>query len=189
MACENAINATDVLAGHIREHCSGEEWAAIAAKAVFANTAVDRIVPAQAAGAGLDVTVETYFEWAIESAPFGGRDADDPGRDLGGRSGAVHRAEAVHGQHRSRDDGVSRAGPGDRQARRTRWPTSRSGPRCEGVLAETKRLLVAKHEFSAGGAAGVRGQDPDPVRRTRTCRTPPSGSGGSRCASCPGTSG
>ena len=25
MACENAINATDVLAGHIREHCSAQE--------------------------------------------------------------------------------------------------------------------------------------------------------------------
>ena len=72
MACENAINATDSLAARIREHCSDQEWAAIAAKAIFANTAVDRIVPAQAADAGLDVTVETYFEWAIESLPFAG---------------------------------------------------------------------------------------------------------------------
>jgi len=78
MACENAINATDVLAGHIREHCSDEEWAAITPKAVFANTAVDRIVPAQAADAGLDVTVETYFEWAIESPPFGSNPPEIP---------------------------------------------------------------------------------------------------------------
>jgi mannitol-1-phosphate 5-dehydrogenase len=37
---------------------------------VFANTAVDRIVPAQQADSGLDVTVETYFEWAIDTSPF-----------------------------------------------------------------------------------------------------------------------
>ena len=47
-------------------------------KAVFANTAVDRIVPAQAADAGLDVTVETYFEWAIESPPFGSNPPEIP---------------------------------------------------------------------------------------------------------------
>ena len=62
MACENAINATDVLAREMRLLVPEGEWDALAAKAVFANTAVDRIVPAQAADAGLDVTVETYFE-------------------------------------------------------------------------------------------------------------------------------
>ena len=49
MACENAINATDALAGHIRSSLRDEEWPQVAAKAVFANTAVDRIVPAQSA--------------------------------------------------------------------------------------------------------------------------------------------
>ena len=43
----------------------------MAQRTIFANTAVDRIVPNQAADAGLDVTVETYFEWAIETPPFG----------------------------------------------------------------------------------------------------------------------
>ena len=47
MACENAINATDVLAGHIRSSVPDAEWPAVAARAVFANTAVDSIVPAQ----------------------------------------------------------------------------------------------------------------------------------------------
>lgn len=66
MACENAINATDLLRDEV-------ERAGLGAleKAVFANTAVDRIVPAQADGSGLDVTVETFFEWAIEAEPFG----------------------------------------------------------------------------------------------------------------------
>ena len=67
MACENALNATDLLKAEVEKaDLGGLE------KAVFANTAVDRIVPAQAEGAGLDVTVETFFEWAIESKPFGG---------------------------------------------------------------------------------------------------------------------
>ena len=66
MACENAINATDVLKGEVEKAGLGGFE-----KAVFANTAVDRIVPMQDADAGLDVTVETFFEWAIESTPFG----------------------------------------------------------------------------------------------------------------------
>lgn len=60
MACENAINATDILAAAVREH-----YPAADNVAVFANTAVDRIVPAQDPGEGLDVTVENYYEWAI----------------------------------------------------------------------------------------------------------------------------
>jgi mannitol-1-phosphate 5-dehydrogenase len=73
MACENAINATDLLRDEIRE-LAGDAWDALAGRAVFANTAVDRIVPAQPEGAGVDVTVEPFFEWAIERPPFG----DDP---------------------------------------------------------------------------------------------------------------
>ncbi len=73
MACENAINATDLL----REEMiaiAGDAWEAVSAYAVFANTAVDRIVPAQPEGHGVDVTVEPFYEWAIERPPFG----DDP---------------------------------------------------------------------------------------------------------------
>ena len=71
MACENAINATDLLRDEMAALAGADEWPGLAARAAFANTAVDRIVPAQAADAGLDVTVETFFEWAIERAPFG----------------------------------------------------------------------------------------------------------------------
>jgi len=73
MACENAINATDLLRDEI-VGLAAEAWDALASRAVFANTAVDRIVPAQPEGAGVDVTVEPFFEWAIERPPFG----DDP---------------------------------------------------------------------------------------------------------------
>ena len=75
MACENAINATDLLRDEVTA-LAAEAWDALASRAVFANTAVDRIVPAQPEGSGVDVTVEPFFEWAIESPAFG----DDPPR-------------------------------------------------------------------------------------------------------------
>jgi mannitol-1-phosphate 5-dehydrogenase len=146
MACENAINATDALAGHIRSAVPDEEWPAVAAKAVFANTAVDRIVPAQSQD-GLDVTVETYFEWAIERPPFGGNEpsipdatwVDDLAPFIERKLFTVntgHAATAYHGFARGLKklsdalaDDVVRAA-------------------VEGVLAETKQLLVAKHEFT-----------------------------------------
>jgi mannitol-1-phosphate 5-dehydrogenase len=146
MACENAINATDALAGHIRSVVPDEEWPAVAAKAVFANTAVDRIVPAQSQD-GLDVTVETYFEWAIERPPFGGNEpsipdatwVDDLAPYIERKLFTVntgHAATAYHGFTRgikklsdALADDVVRAA-------------------VEGVLAETKQLLVAKHEFA-----------------------------------------
>lgn len=78
MACENAIGATDLLQGEIRVQ-AGDAWDAVASRAVFANTAVDRIVPAQAPDAGVDVTVEPFFEWAIERGPFGDTPPHIPG--------------------------------------------------------------------------------------------------------------
>lgn len=71
MACENEILATD----HLRtEIALVAEDGAESLPAVFANTAIDRIVPApQPPGSGVDVTVEPFFEWVIESRPFGDR--------------------------------------------------------------------------------------------------------------------
>ena len=76
MACENAINGTDLLAGEVRKAYAGDD---LEAKAIFANTAVDRIVPNQDPDAGLDVTVETFYEWVIETGPFGSEHPDIPG--------------------------------------------------------------------------------------------------------------
>lgn len=70
MACENAINATDLLRAEV-EQVAGDRWVDLSGLAVFANTAVDRIVPGQPADGGIDVTVEPFFEWVIESEPFG----------------------------------------------------------------------------------------------------------------------
>ncbi len=147
MACENAINATDVLAGQIRSLVPDAEWPTVAAKAVFANTAVDRIVPAQSQD-GLDVTVETYFEWAIERPPFGGNQpsipdatwVDDLAPYIERKLFTVntgHAATAYHGFAR----GIKKLSDAlaDEVVRAA----------VEGVLAETKQLLVAKHEFTA----------------------------------------
>lgn len=74
MACENAIGATDILETEVRSRYEGDD---LDERAVFANTAVDRIVPAQ--DPGLDVTVENYYEWAIETGPFGDQPPEIPG--------------------------------------------------------------------------------------------------------------
>ncbi|MGV9195244.1 mannitol-1-phosphate 5-dehydrogenase [Microbacterium sp. MC2] len=78
MACENAIGATDLLRDEIMAG-AGSAWDALAGRVVFANTAVDRIVPAQPADGGVDVTVEPFFEWAIERLPFGDTPPNIPG--------------------------------------------------------------------------------------------------------------
>jgi mannitol-1-phosphate 5-dehydrogenase len=147
MACENAINATDVLVEHIRALAPIEEWPEIAPKAVFANTAVDRIVPGQDPDAGLDVTVETYFEWAIERPPFVGNEpsipdatwVDDLAPYIERKLFTVntgHAATAYHGSAR----GIKTLSEAlaDQEVRAA----------VEGVLAETKQLLVLKHEFA-----------------------------------------
>ena len=148
MACENAINATDVLVEFIRALVPDEaEWAGLSTKAIFANTAVDRIVPGQAAGQGLDVTVESYFEWAIERPPFGGNEptipdatwVDDLAPYIERKLFTVntgHASTAYHGFVR----GISKLSDAlaDDVVR----------AKVEGVLAETKRLLVDKHEFA-----------------------------------------
>lgn len=76
MACENAINATDILEEEVARAYAGDD---LHERAVFANTAVDRIVPAQAPDAGLDVTVETFYEWVVDRTPFAGSEPAIPG--------------------------------------------------------------------------------------------------------------
>jgi len=68
MACENALGATDVL----RDAIAAKTDASALSRAVFANTAVDRIVPAQHDSSGLDVVVEAFCEWVVEATPFKG---------------------------------------------------------------------------------------------------------------------
>ncbi|KAK4629355.1 Mannitol-1-phosphate 5-dehydrogenase [Fulvia fulva] len=70
IACENAIGATDTLRGFIEEKLSAETKKNLAAKAEFANSAIDRIVPIQDADAGLNVKIEKFYEWCVEEKPF-----------------------------------------------------------------------------------------------------------------------
>jgi mannitol-1-phosphate 5-dehydrogenase len=154
MACENAINATDLLRDEIRAQ-AGDAWDALAGRAVFANTAVDRIVPAQPAGAGVDVTVEPFYEWAIERPPFGDEPPVIPGAhfvddlapyierklftvNTGHATTAYFGAEA--GIEKISDALADEA----------------IAARVAAVLAETSALLTAKHGLDAGELADYR---------------------------------
>ncbi|WPG99902.1 Hypothetical protein R9X50_00272300 [Acrodontium crateriforme] len=70
IACENAIMATNTLRGFIEGKLSDATKSKINEKAVFANSAVDRIVPIQDTDAGLNVKIEKFYEWCVESEPF-----------------------------------------------------------------------------------------------------------------------
>jgi mannitol-1-phosphate 5-dehydrogenase len=154
MACENAINATDVLRDEIVA-LAGDAWDALAGRAVFANTAVDRIVPAQPEGGGVDVTVEPFYEWAIERPPFGDDPPNIPGAhfvdDLApyierklftvntGHAatayfGAIAGVETISGA--LSDDGIA--------------------TRVAAALEETSALLVAKHGLEPADLATYR---------------------------------
>ncbi|WP_136708493.1 mannitol-1-phosphate 5-dehydrogenase [Agromyces sp. H66] len=155
MACENAINATDHLHDEIASLSSPEEWAALAARAVFANTAVDRIVPGQDPDAGLDVTVESFFEWAIERPPFGDAAPEIPGAhfvdDLAPyierklfTVNTGHAATAYLGflaGHERISDALAD-------------PTVAAG--VERALLETSELIVTKHGFTETEQAAYR---------------------------------
>lgn len=73
IACENAIGATDTLRGFIEQKLSPETLKNIPPKAAFANSAIDRIVPIQDEGAGLNVKIEKFYEWCVEEKPFNGK--------------------------------------------------------------------------------------------------------------------
>lgn len=145
MACENAINATNLLRFEIEaawDNAAGE----LNAVAAFANTAVDRIVPNQEPGQGLDVTVESFYEWVIERKPFGDTPPVIPGATFVDELGPYierklftvntgHAAAAYFG-YAAGIDKISDAMADPGVAAKVR-----------AVLDETKQLLVAKHGF------------------------------------------
>jgi len=139
MACENAINATDLLRVEVEKTLPGAE-------ATFANTAVDRIVPGQDPDAGLDVTVEAFFEWAIESPPFG---ASLP--DIGDAHFVEDLAPYIERKLFTVNTGHATAAYHGFAAGVSSMSEAFSTPaiadEVRAVLAETKALLVAKHDF------------------------------------------
>ncbi|PTL73056.1 mannitol-1-phosphate 5-dehydrogenase [Rathayibacter caricis DSM 15933] len=147
MACENAINATRLLQTEVAANLGADEWETLRSRAVFADTAVDRIVPNQEPGQGLDVTVESFFEWVIDRTPFEGGEPELPGAtyvdDLEpfierklftvntGHATAAYVGFAA-GAHKLSD---ALAIPAVHDA-------------VKAALEDTKRLIVAKHGFS-----------------------------------------
>ncbi|PPI04206.1 mannitol-1-phosphate 5-dehydrogenase [Rathayibacter sp. AY1B8] len=147
MACENAINATRLLQTEVAANLGADEWERLRTRAVFADTAVDRIVPNQDPGQGLDVTVESFFEWVVDRTPFEGTEPEIPGAtwvdDLEpfierklftvntGHATAAYTGFAV-GAHKLSD---ALAMPEVHDA-------------VKAALEDTKALIVAKHGFS-----------------------------------------
>jgi mannitol-1-phosphate 5-dehydrogenase len=72
IACENAIGATDTLGEHIKDprNTAKDRLEDHNSRARYANSAIDRIVPAQDPNAGLDVTLERFYEWVVDRTPF-----------------------------------------------------------------------------------------------------------------------
>jgi mannitol-1-phosphate 5-dehydrogenase len=155
MACENAINATNLLHDEMAALSSPEEWPALAARAVFANTAVDRIVPAQAPGGGLDVTVETFFEWAIERTPFGEHAPEIPGAHF-----VADLAPYIERKLFTVNTGHAATAYFGFLAGHERISDALADPAVasavERVLGETSRLIVEKHGFTEEEQASYR---------------------------------
>jgi mannitol-1-phosphate 5-dehydrogenase len=144
MACENAINATDVLRNSVVDSIEDPSFLA---RAVFANTAVDRIVPGQSETSGLDVTVEAFFEWAVEREPFGknvpvipeAHFVDDLAPYIERKLFTVNTGHATTAYHGFMAGATS-------IAEAIGMPAVLAEVRA--VLAETKELLVARHDFA-----------------------------------------
>ncbi len=67
IACENQISATDILKRHILNNLDEDTKERLEDRVYFFNSAVDRIVPIQEDPESLDVLVEPYFEWVVET--------------------------------------------------------------------------------------------------------------------------
>ncbi|MFD2681730.1 mannitol-1-phosphate 5-dehydrogenase [Bacillus seohaeanensis] len=67
IACENQISATDILKQHILDNLDEDTKGKLDGRVYFFNSAVDRIVPIQENQGSLDVLVEPYFEWVVET--------------------------------------------------------------------------------------------------------------------------
>ena len=147
MACENAIDATSLLRDEVAALAGPDEWIALERRGAFANTAVDRIVPGQPDDAGLDVTVETFFEWAIERPPFGDRPLEIPGAHFVDRLGPYieRKLFTVNTGHATTAYFGFLAGH-ERISEALADPSVAAS--VERVLAETSELIVAKHGFS-----------------------------------------
>lgn len=147
IACENAIGATDTLAGHIKDarNTSPERLESHHLRARYANSAIDRIVPAQDANAGLDVTLEKFFEWVVDQTPFA--DAGIP--SIEGISWVDNLAPFIERKLYTVNTGHATAAyHGYNRRKRTVFDALQDKQimaEVRGALTESKNLLVAKH--------------------------------------------
>ncbi|WP_431278952.1 mannitol-1-phosphate 5-dehydrogenase [Leifsonia poae] len=155
MACERAVGATDLLAAEVLAALPEKSREALVERAVFANTAVDRIIPTQDPDEGVDVTVEAFCEWVIERGPFAGAVPSIPGAHFVDDLGPYieRKLFTVNTGHAT----IAYAGfllGAHTVSEALAFPEVRS--RAQAVLAETSEALVAKHGF-----------DPDELARYR----------------------
>ncbi len=162
MACENAIGATDLLRTEIQA-AAGADAGDLLSRAVFANTAVDRIVPAQPTDGGVDVTVEPYFEWAIESGPFGGSLPRIPGAHFVGDLAPFieRKLFTVNTGHAATAYFGARAGV-ERISEALADPDIAA--RVSAALEETSAVLVAEHGLDPDDLAAYRAKILDRFR-------------------------
>ena len=147
VACENAIGATDQLASFIKDekNTPADRLATIHDRARFANSAIDRIVPGQDPGSGLNVKIESYFEWVIDETPFKGvshpdlhgvKWVDDLKPYIERKLYTVntgHAAAAYHGHHRGKK--MVHEAMEDKEIHDI----------VQATLRETSQLLIATH--------------------------------------------
>ena len=145
MACENALQATDLLRAEIATLLA--DAPEVLERAVFANTAVDRIVPTADPADGLDVRVEPFCEWAIESGPFadalpsipGAHFVDDLAPYIERKLFTVNTGHATCAY-------LGRAAGHEFVHEAIADPAVRAG--VVAALEETSRLLVLRHGFA-----------------------------------------
>ena len=147
IACENAIGATDTLAGFIKDprNTPEERLEDHHLRARYANSAIDRIVPAQDPDAGLDVTLEKFFEWVVDQTPF--KDVGIP--EIEGINWVDNLAPFIERKLFTVNTGHATAAyHGYNRRKRTVYDALQDKQimaEVRGALMETKNLIVSKH--------------------------------------------
>lgn len=148
IACENMVGGSAALGGYVMEKVAEDERESVQEVAGFPNAAVDRIVPEQPEGSGLDVLVEPFSEWVVDESQLVGEKPEIDGvtyvPDLGPyidrkllTVNTGHAAVAYLGHANDRKT-ISES-LADESVREV----------AAGVLRETGTLVVEKHGFDA----------------------------------------
>merc|ERR1711879_99588 len=155
IACENAIGATDTLAEFIKDpkNTAEDRLEDHHLRARYANSAIDRIVPAQDPDAGLDVTLEKFFEWVVEKTPF--EDVGIPA--IKGINWVDNLAPYIERKLFTVNTGHATAAyHGYNRRKRTVYDALQDKDimaEVRGALNETKNLIVSKHEIDEDAQA------------------------------------